>query len=39
MQKLEDNIGERESSVKQLAATGKDLQDFCKGQSWPIPPI
>ena len=34
VQKLEDDIGEREPSVKQLAATGKDLQDYCKGQCY-----
>ena len=32
VQKLDENIGEHDPSVKDLASTGKDLQDFCKGQ-------
>ncbi|KAK7099742.1 hypothetical protein V1264_022800 [Littorina saxatilis] len=32
LKNLEEEISEREPSVRQLATTGKDLQGFCKGE-------
>ncbi|KAL8599003.1 hypothetical protein ACOMHN_006812 [Nucella lapillus] len=32
LQKLRNEASEQEPAVRQLAATGKDLQDFCRGE-------